>query len=83
MARALVDNPEQVKVSEIEGGRTSIIQLWVAKPDLGKVIGKQGRKIIIPNSGRWSRDQTKIFWWGRQDCFFGTWQFLAMFSQAE
>ena len=45
MARALVDNPEQVKVSEIEGGRTSIIQLWVAKPDLGKVIGKQGRNV--------------------------------------
>ena len=42
MARALVDNPEQVQVSEIEGGMTSIIQLWVAKPDLGKVIGKQG-----------------------------------------
>jgi len=43
IARALVDNPEQVKVSEIEGGMTSIIELWVAKPDLGKVIGKQGR----------------------------------------
>ncbi len=45
MVRALVDNPEQVKVSEIEGGMTSIIQLWVAKPDLGKVIGKQGRNV--------------------------------------
>jgi len=45
MARALVDNPEQVQVSEIEGGMTSIIQLWVAKPDLGKVIGKQGRNV--------------------------------------
>ena len=42
MARALVDNPEQVKVSEIGGGMTSIIELWVAKPDLGKMIGKQG-----------------------------------------
>ncbi|MFZ0932320.1 MAG: KH domain-containing protein [Syntrophobacteraceae bacterium] len=42
MARALVDNPEQVKVSEIEGGTTSIIELRVAKSDLGKVIGKQG-----------------------------------------
>jgi predicted RNA-binding protein YlqC (UPF0109 family) len=40
-----VDNPEQVQVSEIEGGMTSIIQLWVAKPDLGKVIGKQGRNV--------------------------------------
>src|SRR5208283_5748367 len=45
IVRALVDNPEQVKVSEIEGGMTSIIQLWVAKPDLGKVIGKQGRNV--------------------------------------
>jgi predicted RNA-binding protein YlqC (UPF0109 family) len=45
MARALVDNPEQVKVSEIEGEMTSIIELRVAKPDLGKVIGKQGRNI--------------------------------------
>jgi uncharacterized protein len=45
MARALVDNPEQVKVSEIEGGMTSIIELRVAKPDIGKVIGKQGHNV--------------------------------------
>jgi uncharacterized protein len=43
MARALVDNPEQVAVSEIEGEQTSVIELKVAKEDLGKVIGKQGR----------------------------------------
>ncbi len=43
MARALVDNPELVKVSEIEGEQTSVIELRVAKEDLGKVIGKQGR----------------------------------------
>ena len=43
IAKALVDNPEQVKVSEIEGERTSVIELAVAKDDLGKVIGKQGR----------------------------------------
>ncbi len=43
MARALVDNPEQVNVSEIEGEQTSVIELHVAKEDLGKVIGKQGR----------------------------------------
>jgi predicted RNA-binding protein YlqC (UPF0109 family) len=43
MARALVDNPERVKVSEIEGEQTSVIELRVAKEDLGKVIGKQGR----------------------------------------
>ena len=42
MARALVDNPDQVEVSEIEGGMASAIELRVAKADLGKVIGKQG-----------------------------------------
>ncbi|MDQ5987250.1 MAG: hypothetical protein CSYNP_02987 [Syntrophus sp. SKADARSKE-3] len=43
MAQALVDNPEQVEVSEIIGEQTSVIELRVAKEDLGKVIGKQGR----------------------------------------
>ena len=43
IARALVDNPEQVEVSEVEGNRTSVLELKVAKEDLGKVIGKQGR----------------------------------------
>ncbi len=43
MARALVDSPEMVQVSEIEGEQTSVIELRVAKEDLGKVIGKQGR----------------------------------------
>ena len=43
IARALVDHPEQVMVSEIEGNQTSVLSLKVAKEDLGKVIGKQGR----------------------------------------
>ena len=43
IAKALVDHPEQVKVSEIEGERASVIELSVAKEDMGKVIGKQGR----------------------------------------
>jgi predicted RNA-binding protein YlqC (UPF0109 family) len=43
IAKALVDNPDQVKVSEIEGEKTSVIELSVSKDDLGKVIGKQGR----------------------------------------
>jgi hypothetical protein len=43
IAKALVDNPEEVKVSEVEGTVTSVIELRVAKEDLGKVIGKQGR----------------------------------------
>lgn len=43
MSRALVDNPEQVAVSEVDGEQTTVIELKVAKEDLGKVIGKQGR----------------------------------------
>lgn len=43
IAKALVDNPEEVAVSEIEGNQTSVLELKVAKEDLGKVIGKQGR----------------------------------------
>jgi predicted RNA-binding protein YlqC (UPF0109 family) len=39
----LVDNPDAVEVTEVEGAQTSVIELRVAKEDLGKVIGKQGR----------------------------------------
>jgi hypothetical protein len=43
IAKALVDAPDQVKVNEVEGEKTSVLELTVAKEDLGKVIGKQGR----------------------------------------
>ena len=43
VAKALVDAPEDVVVNEIAGEQTSVIELKVAKSDLGKVIGKQGR----------------------------------------
>lgn len=43
IAKALVDKPEEVVVTEIDGEQTSVIELKVAKEDLGKVIGKQGR----------------------------------------
>ena len=43
IAKALVDKPDQVEVSEVEGEQTTVIELRVAKEDLGKVIGKQGR----------------------------------------
>ena len=43
IAQALVDHPEQVSVAEVEGNQTSVLELKVAKEDLGKVIGKQGR----------------------------------------
>ena len=43
MAKALVDNPEQVVVNEIQGHNVTVIELRVAKSDIGKVIGKHGR----------------------------------------
>ncbi|MFO7930473.1 MAG: KH domain-containing protein [Thermodesulfobacteriota bacterium] len=43
IAKALVDNPDDVTVTEVEGGQTAVLELKVAKEDLGKVIGKQGR----------------------------------------
>ena len=43
IARSLVDNPDQVEILEVEGNQTSVLELKVAKEDLGKVIGKQGR----------------------------------------
>ncbi len=43
IAKSLVDQPEQVEVKEIEGEQTTVLELRVAREDLGKVIGKQGR----------------------------------------
>jgi predicted RNA-binding protein YlqC (UPF0109 family) len=43
IARAIVDQPEAVSVSEISSAHSLIVELKVAKEDLGKVIGKQGR----------------------------------------
>jgi len=43
MAKSLVDNPDEVQVKELVGEQTTVVELTVAKADLGKVIGKQGR----------------------------------------
>jgi uncharacterized protein len=43
IAQALVDNPDKVEVTEVQGEQTSVIELRVLKEDLGKVIGKQGK----------------------------------------
>jgi len=43
IVKALVDNPEQVKVNEIVSVQTVVLELTVAKNDMGKIIGKQGR----------------------------------------
>jgi predicted RNA-binding protein YlqC (UPF0109 family) len=43
IVQALVDNPEQVSVNEIEATHTTVLELRVAKEDMGQIIGKQGR----------------------------------------
>ena len=45
IARAIVDDPDLVSVTETGGGHTSILVLKVAQADIGKVIGKQGRTV--------------------------------------
>ena len=58
IVQALVDQPEKVSVSEIVGENTNVLELSVAKSDMGKVIGKQGRNaqalrtILSAASGR-------------------------------
>ena len=42
MAKSLVDNPDEVVVSEIGGEKTALFELRVASSDIGKIIGKQG-----------------------------------------
>ena len=45
MAKALVDNPDQLDVSEIKGSDTLVIELRSAREDIGKIIGKKGRNV--------------------------------------
>ncbi len=63
IAKALVDNPEQVEVSKIDGEKSTIWELKVANEDLGKIIGKNGRiaramRILLNAS---ARDEKKRF----------------------
>jgi len=60
IAKALVDFPDQVEINEVEGEKTTVLELRVAKEDLGKVIGKQGRtarsiRTLIASAGVKSR----------------------------
>lgn len=58
IVQALVDQPELVSISEIEGENTNVLELKVAKSDIGKVIGKKGhtaqalRTILSAASGK-------------------------------
>ena len=45
LARQLVNNPDAVEVKEVHGDTASVLELRVAKEDLGRVIGKQGRTV--------------------------------------
>ncbi|MBW1726137.1 MAG: KH domain-containing protein [Deltaproteobacteria bacterium] len=45
IVQTMVDNPDEVNVSEIEGDQISVLELRVAKVDIGKVIGKKGRNV--------------------------------------
>ncbi len=45
IVQAIVDYPDEVSISAIEGGQTTVLELRVAKSDLGKVIGKKGRNV--------------------------------------
>ena len=63
MAKALVDNPEEVSVTERTEGRTTIVELRVAPSDMGKVIGKQGRiaksiRTVVKAAS--TRDNTRV-----------------------
>ena len=64
IAQALVDQPEDVSVVEIEGSHSSVLELSVAKSDLGKIIGKRGRTVqaietvLIAASGKSRRRYT-------------------------
>lgn len=65
MAQALVDHPEQVEVFEIAGTTTTVIELKVAKEDIGKVMGKRGRnaeamRTILTAAGKKMKKRTVL-----------------------
>jgi uncharacterized protein len=64
MANAMVDNPDQVRVHGVEGERSLVIELSVAKDDLGKIIGKHGRTIaalrIMLHATRAQKDKRHV-----------------------
>ena len=54
IARALVDKPEEVAVTALEGSQSTVLELKVAKDDLGKIIGKQGRTARSLRTNCWA-----------------------------
>jgi len=65
IAKALVDSPEDVVVTEVEGEKTTVLELRVAPSDLGKIIGKQGKtaraiRVILNAASTKSRRRTVL-----------------------
>ena len=65
IARSLVDQPDDVSVTEVDGEQTTVLELRVANDDLGKVIGKQGRtaraiRTILASAGSKQKQKKKI-----------------------
>ena len=65
IAKALVDSPEEVVVTEVEGEKTTVLELRVAPSDLGKIIGKQGKtaraiRIILNAASTKTRRRTVL-----------------------
>lgn len=65
LAKSLVDEPDSVQVTEHEQGNTTRLELRVAQPDLGKVIGRQGRtaralRTVLAAASRGSRRRTML-----------------------
>ena len=67
IVQAVVDNPEQVLVTEIKAAQEIVLELRVAKNDMGKIIGKQGRTVnairtlLIAASGKaWRKYRLEI-----------------------
>ncbi len=54
IVQSLVDNPEQVEVSEVESDRTLLLEIRMAKADIGKVIGKQGHTVQAIRTILWA-----------------------------
>ena len=69
IAKALVDQPDEVSVTEKKEGRTIVLELHVADGDMGKVIGKQGRiakkslSILFKNSIRTKEKSNRVIAW--------------------
>ncbi|MCJ7772271.1 MAG: KH domain-containing protein [Desulfobacterales bacterium] len=65
IVQALVDHPEQVEISEVKGQHVLILELKVAKEDIGKVIGKKGRNVqairtILSNASGKEKKRTTL-----------------------